>query len=205
MQLDRIGQIALTVRDLAEAKRFYGETLGMKFLFDAGTMAFYQCGDIRLMIGLGGKAGDCRKAVAGRGRFFTSAWRRLRRSARLLKGAGCGVDARRSSDREDAGPRSVDGVCERPERECAGVDERSADSQPVRDDDPLASYDLRAGLAARPLRRLCFIWKRRRARCSSLGADALVLQRAAGGVWPRAGVAEWLHPDRPESARRFAD
>lgn len=52
VHLDRIGQIALTVADLAEAKRFYGETLGMKFLFDAGTMAFYQCGDIRLMIGL---------------------------------------------------------------------------------------------------------------------------------------------------------
>ena len=52
VHLDRIGQIALTVVDLAAAKRFYGETLGMKFLFDAGTMAFYQCGDIRLLIGL---------------------------------------------------------------------------------------------------------------------------------------------------------
>ncbi len=51
VHLDSIGQIALTVRDLAEAKRFYGETLGMKFLFDAGAMAFYQCGDIRLLIG----------------------------------------------------------------------------------------------------------------------------------------------------------
>jgi methylmalonyl-CoA/ethylmalonyl-CoA epimerase len=52
VHLDRIGQIALTVTDLAEAKLFYGDTLGMKFLFDAGKMAFYQCGDIRLMIGL---------------------------------------------------------------------------------------------------------------------------------------------------------
>jgi methylmalonyl-CoA/ethylmalonyl-CoA epimerase len=57
LHLDRIGQIALTVSDLAEAKRFYGETLGMKFLFDAGTMAFYQCGEIRLLIGLGAKPG----------------------------------------------------------------------------------------------------------------------------------------------------
>ena len=55
IQLECIGQIALTVRDLAEAKRFYGETLGMKFLFDAGKMAFYQCGDIRLLIGLAEK------------------------------------------------------------------------------------------------------------------------------------------------------
>jgi methylmalonyl-CoA/ethylmalonyl-CoA epimerase len=52
IHLDRIGQIALTVTDLGEAKRFYGETMGMKFLFDAGKMAFYQCGEIRLMIGL---------------------------------------------------------------------------------------------------------------------------------------------------------
>lgn len=53
VQLDEIGQIALTVRDLARAKDFYQNTLGMKFLFDAGTMAFFQCGTIRLMIGLG--------------------------------------------------------------------------------------------------------------------------------------------------------
>ena len=51
LHLDRIGQIALTVSDLACAKRFYGDTLGMRHLFDAGTMSFFQCGDIRLMIG----------------------------------------------------------------------------------------------------------------------------------------------------------
>jgi|SRR5271168_1138430 len=52
VQLNDIGQIALTVRDLARAKDFYQNTLGMKFLFDAGTMAFFQCGAIRLAIGL---------------------------------------------------------------------------------------------------------------------------------------------------------
>jgi len=36
VHLNEIGQIALTVRDLAESKRFYQEVLGMKFLFDAG-------------------------------------------------------------------------------------------------------------------------------------------------------------------------
>jgi methylmalonyl-CoA/ethylmalonyl-CoA epimerase len=51
VQLNDIGQIALTVRDLARAKDFYQNTLGMRFLFDAGTMAFFQCGSIRLMIG----------------------------------------------------------------------------------------------------------------------------------------------------------
>jgi methylmalonyl-CoA/ethylmalonyl-CoA epimerase len=52
VQLNDIGQIALTVKDLARAKNFYQNTLGMKFLFDAGTMAFFQCGAIRLLIGL---------------------------------------------------------------------------------------------------------------------------------------------------------
>jgi methylmalonyl-CoA/ethylmalonyl-CoA epimerase len=53
IHLDRIGQIAVTVSDLARAKDFYRNTLGMKFLFDAGNMAFFQCGDIRFMIGAG--------------------------------------------------------------------------------------------------------------------------------------------------------
>jgi methylmalonyl-CoA/ethylmalonyl-CoA epimerase len=52
VQLEKIGQIAISVTDLARAKEFYGNTLGMRFLYDAGTMAFFQCGEIRLLIGL---------------------------------------------------------------------------------------------------------------------------------------------------------
>jgi methylmalonyl-CoA/ethylmalonyl-CoA epimerase len=52
VQLNEIGQIALTVRDLARARDFYQNTLGMRFLFDTGSMVFFQCGAIRLMIGL---------------------------------------------------------------------------------------------------------------------------------------------------------
>lgn len=55
IHLDEIAQIALTVQDLAEAKRFYHGVLGMHFLFDAGTMAFFQCGAVRLMIGTSDK------------------------------------------------------------------------------------------------------------------------------------------------------
>jgi methylmalonyl-CoA/ethylmalonyl-CoA epimerase len=51
VHFDKIGQIALTVTEIARSKDFYQNTLGMKFLFDAGTMAFFQCGDIRFMIG----------------------------------------------------------------------------------------------------------------------------------------------------------
>jgi methylmalonyl-CoA/ethylmalonyl-CoA epimerase len=66
IQLECIGQIALTVRDLAESKRFYQETLGMKFLFDAGSMIFFQCGTVRLMLGLGDKPAPA-ESVAGSG------------------------------------------------------------------------------------------------------------------------------------------
>lgn len=50
VNLERIGQIAITVVNLARAKDFYQNILGMKFLFDAGQLAFFQCGDIRLML-----------------------------------------------------------------------------------------------------------------------------------------------------------
>jgi methylmalonyl-CoA/ethylmalonyl-CoA epimerase len=52
VHLDTIGQIALTVRDLAESREFYRDILGMRLLFGAGQMAFFQCEGIRLMIGL---------------------------------------------------------------------------------------------------------------------------------------------------------
>ena len=51
IHLSEIGQIALTVQDLQRATNFYQNTLGMQFLFDAGRMAFFQCGAIRLMLG----------------------------------------------------------------------------------------------------------------------------------------------------------
>jgi methylmalonyl-CoA/ethylmalonyl-CoA epimerase len=51
VHLQEVGQIAFTVRNLAEAKSFYRDVLGLKFLFEAGVMAFFQCGSVRLMIG----------------------------------------------------------------------------------------------------------------------------------------------------------
>jgi len=52
VKLSEIAQVALTVTDLREAKAFYRDVLGMQFLFDAGTMAFFQCGPVRLTIGV---------------------------------------------------------------------------------------------------------------------------------------------------------
>lgn len=48
--LDRIGQIAVTVRDLPRAKAFYRDTLGMRFLFEFPGLAFFDCGGIRLIM-----------------------------------------------------------------------------------------------------------------------------------------------------------
>jgi methylmalonyl-CoA/ethylmalonyl-CoA epimerase len=45
-----IGQIAITVRELPRAVTFYRDTVGLKFLFEAGHMAFFDCGGVRLML-----------------------------------------------------------------------------------------------------------------------------------------------------------
>ncbi|MFY9609455.1 MAG: VOC family protein [Blastocatellia bacterium] len=50
--LSSIGQIAVNVHDVNKATAFYRDTLGMKFLFDAGHMAFFDCGGVRLMLSL---------------------------------------------------------------------------------------------------------------------------------------------------------
>ena len=49
--LQRIGQIAVVVKDVARATRFYKETLGMRLLFEAPPgLAFFDCGGVRLML-----------------------------------------------------------------------------------------------------------------------------------------------------------
>lgn len=51
LSLSTIGQIALTVRDIAPAIEFYRDKLGIRFLFQAPNMAFFDCGGVRLMLG----------------------------------------------------------------------------------------------------------------------------------------------------------
>ncbi len=49
--LNDIGQIALTVNDLDRAVVFYRDTLGVQHLFSAPPgLAFFACGNIRLML-----------------------------------------------------------------------------------------------------------------------------------------------------------
>ena len=47
----RIGQIAVVCKDVARATTFYRDTLGLRFLFEAGPkLAFLDCGGVRLML-----------------------------------------------------------------------------------------------------------------------------------------------------------
>jgi len=51
--LSRIGQIAITVKDLGRAVAFYRDVLGMRLLFEAPPkLAFFDAGGVRLMLSL---------------------------------------------------------------------------------------------------------------------------------------------------------
>ena len=53
MQLGRIEQIAIPVRDLARATAFYRDQLGMKLLFEVPPqLAFFDCDGIRLALSI---------------------------------------------------------------------------------------------------------------------------------------------------------
>lgn len=48
--ITQIGQIALRVDDLARAVAFYRDVLELPFLFSTGELAFFQCGEVRLLL-----------------------------------------------------------------------------------------------------------------------------------------------------------
>jgi len=50
--IKNIGQISIIVHDLQRATAFYRDMLGLPLLFTAGNMAFFDCGGVRLMLGL---------------------------------------------------------------------------------------------------------------------------------------------------------
>src|SRR5260370_16314974 len=50
--IKNIGQISIIVHDLQRATVFYRDMLGLPLLFTAGNMAFFDCGGVRLMLGL---------------------------------------------------------------------------------------------------------------------------------------------------------
>lgn len=50
--LSQIGQIAINAHELERATAFYRDALGMKHLFSAPGMSFFDCGGVRLLLGL---------------------------------------------------------------------------------------------------------------------------------------------------------
>ena len=48
--ITQIGQIAINVHDTNRAVEFYRDILGLKLLFTAGRLAFFECGGVRLML-----------------------------------------------------------------------------------------------------------------------------------------------------------
>jgi methylmalonyl-CoA/ethylmalonyl-CoA epimerase len=51
LAIQNIGQISIVVKDVERATAFYRDVLGLKLLFTAPTMAFFECGGVRLMLG----------------------------------------------------------------------------------------------------------------------------------------------------------
>ncbi len=49
-EIKQIGQIAINVHDTNRAVEFYRDILGLKLLFKAGHLAFFDCGGVRLML-----------------------------------------------------------------------------------------------------------------------------------------------------------
>ena len=50
VRLGAIGQISLSIRDVARAERFYGETLGLPHVFTFGDLAFFDADGTRLYL-----------------------------------------------------------------------------------------------------------------------------------------------------------
>ena len=50
LALGPIGQVSLSIRDVARAERFYGKTLGLPHVFTFGDLAFFDAGGVRLYL-----------------------------------------------------------------------------------------------------------------------------------------------------------
>jgi methylmalonyl-CoA/ethylmalonyl-CoA epimerase len=51
LAIQNVGQISIIVKDVERATAFYRDVLGLQFLFSAPSMAFFDCGGVRLMLG----------------------------------------------------------------------------------------------------------------------------------------------------------
>lgn len=52
MKIEKIGQVAVPVKNLEQAVHFYQDALGLPILFATESMAFFDCGGVRLLLSL---------------------------------------------------------------------------------------------------------------------------------------------------------
>jgi catechol 2,3-dioxygenase-like lactoylglutathione lyase family enzyme len=86
--LGPIGQVSLSIRDVARAERFYGETLGLPHVFTFGDLSFFDAGGVRIYLHrkddadwrpgsilyfLVDEIGDAHRSLTGRGVHFSGA------------------------------------------------------------------------------------------------------------------------------------
>jgi catechol 2,3-dioxygenase-like lactoylglutathione lyase family enzyme len=50
LKLGSIGQISRSVKNIKQAEAWYGEVLGLPHLYTFGTLAFFDCGGVRLFL-----------------------------------------------------------------------------------------------------------------------------------------------------------
>lgn len=50
ISLGPIGQVSLSIRDVARAERFYGEVLGLPHLYTFGDLVFFDAGGVRIYL-----------------------------------------------------------------------------------------------------------------------------------------------------------
>jgi DNA-binding CsgD family transcriptional regulator/catechol 2,3-dioxygenase-like lactoylglutathione lyase family enzyme len=58
LRLGAIGQIARSVKDVAAARAWYGDVLGLHHLYSFGNLAFFDCGGVRLFLSEGDGASE---------------------------------------------------------------------------------------------------------------------------------------------------
>jgi len=58
LNIGPVGQIARRVKDIAVARHWYGDVLGLKHLYSFGDLAFFDCGGTRLFLSQDAGAGE---------------------------------------------------------------------------------------------------------------------------------------------------
>jgi catechol 2,3-dioxygenase-like lactoylglutathione lyase family enzyme len=117
-----IGQASINVHDVDQAVAFYRDTLGLRFLFQAGPkMAFFDCGGVRLMLAVPEKP-----EFDHPGSVFYFKVGDIQAAAATLQIARRAVRGSALPDRRPARSRPVDGLLPRRGRQPASADERSA-------------------------------------------------------------------------------